>query len=155
MNAKFMILATMFIFRTIFVTMHSLCRQWSDPSLHGPLPFPLPVLFLHQIWEKLKVFNSLHHSPGLNLQGSFWLLLCLSFSIDSVLHIVWSCWGYMELSFFHLCFICVHFDLMCLTKTSLQLSVCDDPMNFPSFSSLFPPPLSISRTFSDFLSPEV
>ena len=28
--------------------------------------------------------------------------------------------------FFHICFIYVHFDLMCLTKASLQLSLCDD-----------------------------
>lgn len=90
------------------------------------LPFSLPIFFYQQISDKLEVFSSLNYYPGLTLWGYFWWFLCLSFSMDSMLHVVWSFGDCMELPFFHVCFIYMHFDVMCLTKASLQLLLCDD-----------------------------
>lgn len=125
------------------------CMVFADSDLI--CPFSLPIFFYQQIWDKLEVFSSLNYGPGLNLWGRFWWFLHLSFSMDSVLHVVRSFGDCMGLPFlfsylFHLC----AFWFTVSNKSLTPAFTLGWP--YSSFSSLFYP-LLISRTFSGFLSP--
>ena len=75
---------------------HEHCMVFANNDLI--FSFSLPIFFYQQISDKLEVFSSLNYCPGLNLWGHFWWFSRLSFSMDSMLHVVWS-FGDLRLSF--------------------------------------------------------
>ena len=133
---------------------HEHCTVFANNDLIRPFSLPIFFFFCLSFFISKSGISwkcSVPYCPGLDLWGRFWWFLRLSFSMDSMLHVVVrSFGGCMELPFFSYLFHLRAFWFNVSNKSLTPAFTLWWPYSL--FSSLFYS-LLISRTFSGFLSP--